>query len=95
MGPPAAARLRALAEHSDGFRLAEIDLELRREGELVGTRQSGLPTLRIGDLVRDHTLMEQARDEARTWLAEAQPADPILRAASRSWETRFGLIGIG
>jgi hypothetical protein len=40
-------------------------------------------------------LMEQARDEARAWLAEAKPADPILRAASRSWDSRFGLIGIG
>ena len=41
-GPAESARLKALAEHSDGFRLAEIDLELRGEGELTGTRQSGL-----------------------------------------------------
>src|SRR5258708_29802101 len=41
VGPPSSARLRALVEHSDGFRLAEIDLALRKEGELVGTRPAG------------------------------------------------------
>jgi ATP-dependent DNA helicase RecG len=88
-------RLKALAQSNDGFALAERDLQLRGPGDFCGTRQSGLPTLRIGDLVRDHALMEQAREEARAWLAEAKPSDPILRAASRSWESRFGLIGIG
>jgi hypothetical protein len=39
--------------------------------------------------------MEQAREEARGWLATAPATDPILRAASKSWESRFGLIGIG
>jgi ATP-dependent DNA helicase RecG len=70
-------------------------LQLRGPGDFCGTRQSGLPTLRIGDLVRDHALMEQAREEARGWLATAPATDPILRAASKSWESRFGLIGIG
>ena len=53
MGPPGSARLRALAEHSDGFRLAEIDLELRSEGELVGTRQSGVRQFTIAELPKD------------------------------------------
>ena len=59
------ARLQALADTTDGFEIAERDLELRGPGDFFGTRQSGLPTLRTGDLLRDHELMEKARDEAR------------------------------
>ncbi len=55
------ARLRALAEHSDGFRLAEIDLRLRSEGELVGTRQSGLGSYRFARLPEDDRLLRLAR----------------------------------
>jgi ATP-dependent DNA helicase RecG len=58
-------RLRALAEHTDGFRLAEIDLELRGEGELVGTRQSGLAQFRVAELPRDAELLERARARAQ------------------------------
>ncbi len=76
MGPPGSARLRALAEHSDGFRLAEIDLELRSEGELVGTRQSGLRQFRIAQLPQDAALLERARSLAEALLAR----DPELRA---------------
>jgi ATP-dependent DNA helicase RecG len=75
-GPPGAARLRALAEHADGFRLAEIDLELRKEGELVGTRQSGLGQFRVACLPRDAQLLERARACARELLAH----DPDLQA---------------
>ena len=60
-GPKGSPRLRALAEHGDGFRLAEIDLELRGEGELVGTRQSGLAQFRVAELPRDAALLERAR----------------------------------
>ncbi len=63
-GPKGSPRLRALAEHSDGFRLAEIDLELRGEGELVGTRQSGLAQFRVAELPRDAELLERARARA-------------------------------
>jgi ATP-dependent DNA helicase RecG len=65
-GPKGSARLRALAEHSDGFRLAEIDLELRGEGELIGTRQSGLAQFRVAELPRDRELLERARMRAET-----------------------------
>ena len=57
--PTAKARLEALATHTDGFELAELDLELRREGELLGLNQSGLPTLRIASL-RDRADRERA-----------------------------------
>ena len=63
-GPKGSARLRALEGNADGFRLAEIDLELRGEGELVGTRQSGLAQFRVAELPRDRELQERARMRA-------------------------------
>ncbi len=75
MGPPGAARLRALAEHTDGFELAEIDLRLRKEGELIGTRQSGIGRHRIACLPEDAQLLERARARAEAIVS----ADPQLR----------------
>ncbi len=63
-GPKGAPRLRALAQHSDGFELAEIDLELRGEGELVGTRQHGLTEFAFAQLPRDAELLDRARRHA-------------------------------
>ena len=60
-GPKESARLRALAQHRDGFKLAEIDLELRGEGEMLGTRQSGLAQFRVARLPEDAELLEGAR----------------------------------
>jgi ATP-dependent DNA helicase RecG len=74
MGPPGSPRLRALAEHSDGFRLAEIDLELRSEGELVGTRQSGLRQFNVAELPADAQLLERAR----AWGEAIVARDPQL-----------------
>jgi ATP-dependent DNA helicase RecG len=76
MGPPGSIRLRALAEHSDGFRLAEIDLELRSEGELVGTRQSGFNQFEVAELPKDAALLERAR----AWAEAIVDRDPELRA---------------
>jgi ATP-dependent DNA helicase RecG len=70
VGPAGSTRLRALAEHSDGFRLAEIDLRLRKEGELVGTRQSGVGQFKFAILPEDADLLERARVRARSILAE-------------------------
>ncbi len=75
VGSPSSARLRALAKHSDGFKLAEIDLRLRKEGELVGTRQSGLGQFKFASLPEDAELLERARIRAREILA----GDPQLR----------------
>ncbi len=75
-GQPGAARLRALAAHDDGFRLAEIDLELRSEGELIGTRQSGVGRFRVACLPEDAGLLESARSWAKAIVAR----DPDLRA---------------
>jgi ATP-dependent DNA helicase RecG len=59
------ARIAALCESSDGFRIAELDLQLRGPGELFGHRQSGLPGFRFGDLRRDAPLLARARDAAQ------------------------------
>jgi len=83
LGAPSAhgsPRLRALLEHSDGFRLAEIDLELRSEGELMGTRQSGLGRYRVARLPDDAQLLALARAHAEAILQ----ADPELRAAEHA-----------
>jgi ATP-dependent DNA helicase RecG len=73
-GPAESARLKALARHSDGFRLAEIDLELRGEGELTGTRQSGLARFVFARLPDDAEILERAHGAALDLLA----ADPDL-----------------
>ena len=75
-GPKDSARLRALAANSDGFRLAEIDLELRGEGELIGVRQSGLAQFRVAELPRDAELQERARMRAEA----LDTVDPELAA---------------
>jgi ATP-dependent DNA helicase RecG len=76
-GAKESARLRALADHTDGFRLAEIDLELRKEGELVGTRQHGETIYRIAELPRDAELLERARRYAEDVVAnDSELADP-------------------
>jgi ATP-dependent DNA helicase RecG len=83
-GTPAAARVEALAETTDGFRLATLDLELRSEGDVLGAAQSGRSSsLRLLRVVKDADLIEQARREA-TAVVAADPElhyQPALRAA--------------
>jgi len=76
LGPEARRRVDAMAETSDGFKIAEVDLELRGPGEFFGTRQSGLPELRMADLLRDGALLEDAYQDA----LQIVGADPDLRA---------------
>jgi ATP-dependent DNA helicase RecG len=76
VGPPGSPRLRALEQHSDGFRLAELDLQQRNEGELVGTRQSGLGQFKVARLPDDQALLNRARACAQQIVA----VDPQLRA---------------
>lgn len=83
--PDGNARLGALERTSDGFELAEIDLRLRGEGSLFDTRQSGLPDLRLAQLIRDQQWVAQTRDDARTLVeADGTLADhPALAAEVR------------
>ncbi len=88
-------RLKAMAETNDGFVIAERDLRLRGPGDFFGTRQSGLPTLRAGDLMRDGDLLERAFEEARTRV-EAGTLSAALQAYVKSvWQRQFGLITVG
>jgi ATP-dependent DNA helicase RecG len=84
-GAKESPRLRALAAHTDGFRLAEIDLELRGEGELVGTRQHGEAQYRVAQLPRDAELLERARRYDEEVIADdpelADPENAVLADA--------------
>ncbi len=91
----ARARLEALVETTDGFLLAERDLALRGPGDFFGTRQAGAPTLRTGDLLRDHALMEDARRYAARALEGDDDADRLAGWVERNWRERFGLAGVG
>ena len=91
----ARARLDAMVETTDGFVLAERDLELRGPGDFFGTRQSGMPMLRIGDLVRDHRVMREARASAHAWLESGDASTTELTAVRTGWAARFGLVGVG
>jgi ATP-dependent DNA helicase RecG len=87
-------RLNALAQTTDGFEIAERDLALRGPGDFFGTRQSGLPTLRVGDLLRDHTVMEDARRDAVAWL-DQDHVESLTDYLSANWASRFGLVEVG
>jgi ATP-dependent DNA helicase RecG len=88
-------RLKALAATNDGFAIAERDLELRGPGDFFGTRQSGLPKLRTGDLVRDREIMEDAHREARRLVEEGGLTGDLLQFVQQQWEQQFGLIEVG
>ena len=83
----ATSRLQALVDTTDGFELAEVDLELRGEGQLLGTRQSGWSDLRFTKLRRDRDLIERARELARELRDEDGPwqdeADRLAAGADR------------
>jgi ATP-dependent DNA helicase RecG len=77
-------RLQALVDTNDGFALAEVDLELRGEGQLLGTRQSGLSDLKFVRLARDRQLIVKARELAERLLDEDEEVlDPLFREAER------------
>jgi len=95
LGEQGEARLRALVASSDGFVIAERDLELRGPGDFFGTRQSGAPTLRSGDLLRDHAIMEDARRMAGEALDREAADCGLFEEARRCWSGRFGLARVG
>lgn len=78
----AKARMSVMCGTDDGFRIAEEDLKLRGPGELMGTRQHGVPEFRIANLMKDIKIITAARDDAGKWLREGDPlSDPCIKAA--------------
>jgi ATP-dependent DNA helicase RecG len=90
-GDPKLPRLEAIARERDGFRLAEIDLELRGAGDVLGTRQHGLPEFRVARLPEDTELLVLARDRAdEILLADPGLAEPDHALLREAVVTRFG-----
>ena len=90
-------RLAVMEETTDGFRIAEADLELRGPGEFLGVRQSGLPGFRVANILRDARLLTLARQEAAAFIAAGGLArQPELRQELvRRWGERLKLVGVG
>ncbi len=89
-------RLGIMEETTDGFRIAEKDLEIRGQGEILGTRQSGVQTFRIGNIIRDLEILETARKEAEFYLTKkrlTQETSGLIETAKA--DSRFRLAGIG
>ncbi len=98
MNDTARQRIRTLVDSTDGFYIAEMDLKLRGPGEFFGTRQSGLPSLRVANILRDPDILEAARREAVAFIANP-PSEEELRLAVAyirdHWQRRYGLVTVG
>lgn len=91
----ARARLKAMADTTDGFLIAEKDLQIRGPGDFFGTRQHGLPQLRAGDLTRDVDLLEMAFADARARVEARTVDDDLRQYVLAVWQRQFGLIAVG
>jgi ATP-dependent DNA helicase RecG len=99
-GPDALARLNVICSTSDGFRIAEEDLRLRGPGEFFGTRQHGLPELRVADIVNDYSLLRVARRDAFDLVARdpelSRPEHRLIRERlEETFRDRLDLIRVG
>ena len=89
-------RLGIMAKTNDGFVIAEKDLELRGPGELLGTKQSGLPEFRVANIVRDQPILEAARKEADFYLDKGERSPDTAKMIQRiRSDARFGLAAVG
>jgi ATP-dependent DNA helicase RecG len=98
LGDAARERIRTLVESSDGFYIAEMDLKLRGPGEFFGTKQSGLPALRIANIIRDQDILEMARGEAQAFISNPPTPEELRRAVTylrEHWQRRYGLVQVG
>jgi ATP-dependent DNA helicase RecG len=94
-------RLDAMVKTNDGFKIAELDLELRGPGEFFGTRQAGMPSFRVANIIRDAQLLEAAKHEAAAVLAGPNAeisTEEISRALVHMralWQHTYGLVEVG
>jgi len=84
-------RIQAMVSTTDGFRLAEVDLQLRGPGEMAGTRQSGIPEFRVANLMTDGELLSLAQKEAQRWVDRSEERERLIEALSA--RTRFVAVG--
>src|SRR5271163_3876230 len=94
-------RLDAMVRTNDGFEIAELDLELRGPGEFFGTRQAGIPSFRVANLIRDRQLLELAKREAAAVMAGPNSEvtqveiSRALVALRTRWQHTYGLVEVG
>jgi ATP-dependent DNA helicase RecG len=91
-------RIRTMVDSNDGFHIAEMDLRLRGPGEFFGTKQSGLPALRIANILRDTDVLEIARREAADFVANPPSQEELQAAVSyiqNHWQRKYGLVQVG
>ncbi|MGA8527077.1 MAG: ATP-dependent DNA helicase RecG, partial [Candidatus Sulfotelmatobacter sp.] len=94
-------RLDAMVRTNDGFQIAELDLELRGPGEFFGTRQAGMPSFRVANLIRDRQLLELAKREAAAVMAGPNSEvtqveiSRALVALRTRWQHSYGLVEVG
>ena len=98
MNDAARERIRTMVDTNDGFQIAEMDLKLRGPGEFFGTRQSGLPSLRIANILRDQEILRW-RATRRAGIHGAAAVGAELERAMEyvhgHWERRYGLVEVG
>ena len=75
-------RIQAMVHTTDGFRLAEVDLQLRGPGEIAGTRQSGMPEFRVANLMEDSEMLALAQREAEKWASRDEDREQLIQALS-------------
>ncbi len=98
LGDVGRERIRTLVDSSDGFYIAEMDMKLRGPGEFFGTKQSGLPMMNIGNILRDADVLEIARNEAAAFVAHPPTEDDLKRVVTfirDHWQRRYGLVQVG
>lgn len=88
----ARTRLKAMVEHTDGFKISEIDLELRGPGDFLGTRQSGLPNFQLADITQDQAILKLAREAAFDLIEQdpnlALPQHQVLRSSVQAFKQK-------
>ena len=90
-------RLRTMTETTDGFKISEIDLKLRGPGEFFGTRQWGIPTFRIANLLRDQEILEWAKREASDFIehpTSREEFEAFVGYLREQWPRRYGLAQV-